>query len=164
MTQGGNAMNTIGIDHNLDRPRIRKLLLIGLFASILTGVGDFLLGYADSTAGGSGAEVCPPLPGRNLRLYLAGSGWLPPERGYPEPGLSLSAPGRCCACGKGGEPAVFRLQPADIPAAGALLAADDARPVQSVFQRADALSETGQMVLRADRCGPGAGALCDDRS
>ena len=57
MTQGGNAMNTIGIDHNLDRPRIRKLLLIGLFASILTGVGDFLLGYADSTAGGSVAEL-----------------------------------------------------------------------------------------------------------
>ena len=46
-------MNTIGIDHNLDRARIRKLLTIGLFASILTGIGDFLLGYADSTAGGS---------------------------------------------------------------------------------------------------------------
>ena len=44
-------MNTIGIDHNLDRPRIKKLLTIGLFASILTGIGDFLLGYADSTAG-----------------------------------------------------------------------------------------------------------------
>ena len=50
---GGCAVNTIGIDHNLDRPRIRKLLTIGLFASILTGIGDFLLGYADSTAGGS---------------------------------------------------------------------------------------------------------------
>ena len=46
-------MNTIGIDHNLDRSRIRKLLTIGLFASIITGIGDFLLGYADSTAGGS---------------------------------------------------------------------------------------------------------------
>ena len=50
-------MNTIGIDHNLDRSRIRKLLTIGLFASILTGIGDFLLGYADSTAGGSVAEL-----------------------------------------------------------------------------------------------------------
>ena len=40
-------MNTIGIDYNLDRPRIKKLLTIGLFASILTGVGDFLLGYAE---------------------------------------------------------------------------------------------------------------------
>ena len=40
-------MNTIGIDHNLDRARIRKLLAIGLFASILTGIGDFLLGFAE---------------------------------------------------------------------------------------------------------------------
>jgi len=46
-------MNTIGIDHNLDRSRIKKLLTIGLFASILTGIGDFLLGYAEDTAGGS---------------------------------------------------------------------------------------------------------------
>ena len=46
-------MNTIGIDHNLDRARIRKLLAIGLFASVLTGIGDFLLGYAESTAGSS---------------------------------------------------------------------------------------------------------------
>ncbi len=46
-------MNTIGIGHNLDRSRIRKLLMIGLFASILTGIGDFLLGYAENTAGGS---------------------------------------------------------------------------------------------------------------
>ena len=46
-------MNTIGIDYNLDRARIRKLLTIGLFASVLTGIGDFLLGYADSTAGSS---------------------------------------------------------------------------------------------------------------
>ena len=38
-------MNTIGIDHNLDRMRIRKLLAIGLFASFLTGIGDFMLGY-----------------------------------------------------------------------------------------------------------------------
>lgn len=39
-------MNTIGIDNNLDRARIKKLLAIGLFASVLTGIGDFLLGYA----------------------------------------------------------------------------------------------------------------------
>ena len=44
-------MNTIGISKNLDRPRIRKLLSIGLFASVLTGIGDFLLGYAEETAG-----------------------------------------------------------------------------------------------------------------
>ncbi len=46
-------MNAIGIDRNLNRARIRKLLTIGLFASVLTGIGDFLLGYAESTAGGS---------------------------------------------------------------------------------------------------------------
>ena len=46
-------MNTTGIDRNLDRPRIKKLLTIGLLASVLTGIGDFLLGYADSTAGSS---------------------------------------------------------------------------------------------------------------
>ncbi|MCR5096641.1 MAG: hypothetical protein K6A70_07875 [Erysipelotrichaceae bacterium] len=44
-------MNNIGIEHNLDRKRIKKLLSIGLFASILTGIGDFILGYADSTVG-----------------------------------------------------------------------------------------------------------------
>ena len=41
-------MNTIGIDHNLDRARIRKLLAIGLFAAILTGIGDFMLGYGQA--------------------------------------------------------------------------------------------------------------------
>ena len=46
-------MNTIGINHNLDRPRIKKLLSIGLFSAVLTGIGDFLLGCGDSTAGGS---------------------------------------------------------------------------------------------------------------
>lgn len=40
-------MNTIGINHNLDRTRVKNLLSIGLFASILTGIGDFLLGYAE---------------------------------------------------------------------------------------------------------------------
>jgi hypothetical protein len=32
-------MNTIGIDNNLDRARMRKLMAIGLFASFMTGVG-----------------------------------------------------------------------------------------------------------------------------
>jgi len=40
-------MNTIGIDHNLDRARIKKLLTIGLAASVITGIGDFLLGFAE---------------------------------------------------------------------------------------------------------------------
>ena len=41
-----NEMNPIGIYDNLNRERIRRLLAIGLFASIITGAGDFLLGYA----------------------------------------------------------------------------------------------------------------------
>ena len=40
-------MNTIGIDDNLNRERICKLLEIGLFASVMTGIGDFLLGYGE---------------------------------------------------------------------------------------------------------------------
>ena len=44
-------MNTMGIEHNLDRARIKKLLVIGMLGAILTGIGDFLLGYAENTAG-----------------------------------------------------------------------------------------------------------------
>lgn len=33
-------MNTIGIENNLDRCRIRKLLATGLLGCVLTGVGD----------------------------------------------------------------------------------------------------------------------------
>ena len=50
-------MNTIGIENNLDRARIRKLLIIGLAASVMTGIGDFLIGYGDETAGTGLAEV-----------------------------------------------------------------------------------------------------------
>ena len=61
-------MNTIGIDHNLDRTRIKKLLTIGLFSAVLTGIGDFLLGYGESTAGRSIATSvmasAPNLTGR----------------------------------------------------------------------------------------------------
>ena len=44
-------MNTIGIDYNLDRPRIKKLLIFGLIGAVLTGAGDFLLGFAEETTG-----------------------------------------------------------------------------------------------------------------
>ena len=54
-------MNTIGIDRNLDRTRIKKLLMIGLFASVMTGIGDFLLGYAEE------------LPGVNFAASVMGS-------------------------------------------------------------------------------------------
>ena len=43
-------MNTIGIDRNLNRSRIRKLLIIGLFGSILTGIGDFLVGFGEGVS------------------------------------------------------------------------------------------------------------------
>ena len=67
-------MNTIGIDRNLDRARIRKLLSIGLFASILTGIGDFLLGYGESTAGGSfAASVMASAPNLSDKQVIAGS-------------------------------------------------------------------------------------------
>ena len=66
-------MNTIGIDHNLDRLRIRKLLTIGLAASIITGTGDFLLGYAENTAGGSvGLSVMASAPNLSEWQMIAG--------------------------------------------------------------------------------------------
>ena len=46
-------MNTIGINNNLDRTRIKKLLIIGFFGSVLTGAGDFLLGFGEETRGNS---------------------------------------------------------------------------------------------------------------
>ena len=67
-------MNTIGIEHNLDRVRIRKLLAIGLFASVLTGIGDFLLGYAESPAGGGlSASVMASAPNLTDGQIIAGS-------------------------------------------------------------------------------------------
>ena len=49
-------MNTIGIDHNLNRERIKKLLIFGVVGSIMTCAGDFLLGFAEETAGSSFAS------------------------------------------------------------------------------------------------------------
>ena len=67
-------MNTIGIDNNLDRARIRKLLAIGLFASVLTGVGDFLLGYAEEIDVGSlAARVMAGAPNLTDGQLIAGS-------------------------------------------------------------------------------------------
>ncbi len=37
--------NDIGISGQLDMPRIKKLLLIGLFASVLHFAGDMILGW-----------------------------------------------------------------------------------------------------------------------
>ena len=40
-----SGFNDIGISSGLDFPRIKKLLSIGIFASILHFVGAFLLGW-----------------------------------------------------------------------------------------------------------------------
>lgn len=67
-------MNAIGIDDNLNRARIRKLLAIGLFASILTGIGDFLLGFAEETAGSNLAtQVMSGAPNLSDGQMIAGS-------------------------------------------------------------------------------------------
>ena len=66
-------MNTIGIDHNLDRKRIRKLLVIGLAASVITGIGDFLLGYAEETpAVNLAASVMSSAPNLSDAQMIAG--------------------------------------------------------------------------------------------
>lgn len=49
-------MNTIGIDHNLDWPRIRHLLKIGLMAAFLVLIGDMLLGYGITDESLTGPE------------------------------------------------------------------------------------------------------------
>ena len=56
-------MNDIGIDKTLDKQRIRKLLIIGLFAGIMVFIGDFILGY------GTGDESLYGLE-RKLSSYL----------------------------------------------------------------------------------------------
>ena len=40
-------MITIGIDHNLNRERIRKLLIIGVIGSVLTGIGTMFLSFGN---------------------------------------------------------------------------------------------------------------------
>ena len=49
-------MNTIGIDHNLNRERIKKLLTFGIIGSVLTGIGDFLVGFGEEIEVSSFAE------------------------------------------------------------------------------------------------------------
>ncbi len=46
-------MNAIGIDHNLNRERIRKLLTFGVIGSMLTGIGDFLIGFGEEVSTGA---------------------------------------------------------------------------------------------------------------
>ena len=67
-------MNTIGIDNNLDRARIRKLLAIGLFGCVLCGAGDFLLGYAvpADIGGGMIEQVVATAPNCSDTQLIAG--------------------------------------------------------------------------------------------
>ncbi len=50
-------MNHIGIDKTLDKQRIRKLLIIGLFAGVMVFVGDFILGYGTGDESPDGLEI-----------------------------------------------------------------------------------------------------------
>ena len=57
-------MNTIGIDHNLDCPRIKKLLMIGLFGALLTLIGDCLIGAVKFPDGANlFVGICLEFPG-----------------------------------------------------------------------------------------------------
>ena len=62
--------NNIGIDSSLDRKRIRKLLLIGLFAGVMVMIGDMLLGWGVGASGTSGLEAnyVQFQPGNALKL------------------------------------------------------------------------------------------------
>ena len=51
-----NEYNPIGIESQLDWPRIRKLLFIGLFAGCLVFIGDWILGYGVKDSGLGGLE------------------------------------------------------------------------------------------------------------
>lgn len=50
------SYNDIGIDSKLDRGRIRKLMLIGIFAACMVLVGDMLLGWGMHDASKGGME------------------------------------------------------------------------------------------------------------
>ena len=45
-------MNTTDMDHPLNRKKIQRLLTLGVIGSVLTGIGDFLLGYGEAAAAG----------------------------------------------------------------------------------------------------------------
>jgi hypothetical protein len=51
-----NGFNNIGIDGKLDWERIAKLLRIGLFASIMVFIGDWILGYGVENENLTGME------------------------------------------------------------------------------------------------------------
>ena len=54
--------NDIGISRELDWPRIKKLLTIGLFASVLHLAGDLILGFLPRHCWGFSAWCLRDLP------------------------------------------------------------------------------------------------------
>ena len=68
------GMYNIGIEDSLNRERIRKLLIFGLIGSVLTGAGDFLLGYAEETGGTTfAAGIMSSAPNLTDTQMIAGS-------------------------------------------------------------------------------------------
>ena len=49
-----SQFNNIGISNELDMPRIRHLMKIGIVAGVVALIGDILLGYGVSDAAVSG--------------------------------------------------------------------------------------------------------------
>lgn len=194
-------MNTIGINNNLDRARIKKLLAIGLFASILTGAGDFLLGFGEEVRGASissqvmanalnlsdGQLIWGGLLGmvglflewlaffaiyrlmadaspKYAHIYRAGIFgyiWLAPIGCHMNVGvlniaykyLSWS---RSCACGSSWKQAALSVQLARLGTVHGVLAADACYSVQSLCQRAHAVSRLCKMVQSVYRDDSGA--------
>ncbi len=50
------SFNDIGVSDEIDYKRIKKLFIIGLFASIVVFVGDWILGYGMSDSNLTGIE------------------------------------------------------------------------------------------------------------
>ena len=57
MKKTGNHFNNIGVSSELDMPRIRHLMKIGLVAALMVLIGDMLLGYGAADAAESGIPV-----------------------------------------------------------------------------------------------------------
>ncbi|MCM1496241.1 MAG: hypothetical protein NC089_10645 [Bacteroides sp.] len=57
MEKTGNHFNNIGISRELDMPRIRHLMKIGLVAAVMVLIGDMLLGYGAAETNVSGIPV-----------------------------------------------------------------------------------------------------------
>ena len=80
-------MNTLGIENNLDRPRIAKLLRFGIVGTLLVLIGDFLLGWAP-VEGAEGALEVLVAPALSLPRECVIAGMLLGVVGLPIQALS----------------------------------------------------------------------------